>query len=117
MLEHASFKHGFRLARTIGFRTENHIDSFIFKQKLICEHLDHSNKIVMHGTLCFAIENAAEPLGFKEKLCFKHVFSVQNRRVERQFQSKTEGAEAMHLTGLSQRHDFAKADDFEPLNL
>ena len=71
----------------------------------------------MHGTLCFAIENAAEPLVSKRKLCFKHVFSVQNRRVERQFLYKTEGPDALHLTGLSQRHEFAKADDFEPLNL
>ena len=71
----------------------------------------------MHGTLCFAIENAAEPLVFKEKLCFKHVFSVQNRRVERQFLFKTEGPDALHLSGPSQRHDLANVDDFEASNL
>ena len=71
----------------------------------------------MHGTLCFAIENAAEPLGFKEKLCFKHVFSVQNRRVERPILFKTEGPDALHMSGYSQGLHFAKADDFEPLSL
>ena len=71
----------------------------------------------MHGTLCFAIENAAEPLGFKEKLCFKHVFSVQNRRVERPFLFKTEGPDALYLSGPSQRRDFAKVNDFESLSL
>ena len=71
----------------------------------------------MHGTLCFAIENAAEPLGFKEKLCFKHVFSVQNRRVERPFLFKTEVCGALRSPGLSQRHDLAKVDDFESLSL
>ena len=71
----------------------------------------------MHGTLCFAIENTAEPLGFKEKICSKQVFSVQNRRVERQFLFKTEGPDAMHLSGLSQDRDLAKVNDFETLSL
>ena len=54
MLEHAKFKHGFRLARTIGFRTENRVDSFIFKQKLVCEHLDHSkNRHAWYPLFCY----------------------------------------------------------------
>ena len=72
---------------------------------------------VMRGAFCFAIENVAEPLGFKEKLSFKHVFSVQNRRMRRPFQSKTEGSDAMGLSQLSQRRDLAKVDDFETLSL
>ena len=48
-------------------------------------------KIVVHGTFCFAMEIVAEPFGFKEKLNLKHVISVQNRRVERQFHTKREG--------------------------
>ena len=37
-----SFRHGFRRARTLGFRTEIVADSFISEQKLICKHVDHS---------------------------------------------------------------------------
>ena len=74
-------------------------------------------KIVMHGTFCFAIENVADPLVFKEKICFKHVFSAQNRRVERQFQSETEGPDAITSSGPSQNRDLANAGDFEPLSL
>ena len=71
----------------------------------------------MHGTFCFAIENVAEPLVFKKKLGFKDVFSVQNRRVERQFQAETDGPDAITSSGLSQRRDLAKVDDFETLSL
>ena len=73
-------------------------------------------KTVMHGTFCFAIENVADPLVFKEKICFKHVFSLQNKRVERQFQAETDGPDAMGASGISQPHDLAKVDDFETLS-
>ena len=71
----------------------------------------------MHGTFCFAIENVADPLVFKKKICFKHVFSAQNRRVERPFHNKLEVCGAMALSGPSQRRDFGKVDDFETLSL
>ena len=74
-------------------------------------------KTLMHGTFCFAIENVADPLVFKEKICFKHVFSAQNRRVERPFQSKTDGPDAMAPSRPSQTRDLAKVDDFETLSL
>ena len=74
-------------------------------------------KIAMHGTFCFAIENVADPLVFKEKICFKHVFSAQNRRVRRPFHNKIEVCDAVNLSGLSQPHDLAKVDDFETLSL
>ena len=74
-------------------------------------------KTVVHRTLCFAMEIVAEPFGFKEKLCFKHVISVQNRRMRRPFLSKREVFGAMHLSGTSQAHDLAKVDDFETLSL
>ena len=74
-------------------------------------------KIVVHGTLCFAMEMVAEPLGFKEKLSLKHVISVQNRRVERQFHIKREGSEAMGLTQISQGRDLANPLGVEPLSL
>ena len=73
-------------------------------------------KTVMHGTFCFAIENVADPLVFKKKLCFKDVFSVQNRRMRRPFLYKTEEIDALHLSQISQRHDLAKVDDFETLS-
>ena len=74
-------------------------------------------KFVVHGTLCFAMEMVAEPLGFKEKLCLKHVISVQNRRMRRQFQSKTEGSDAMTSSRTSQRRDLANPLGVEPLSL
>ena len=73
-------------------------------------------KAVVHGTFCFAMEIVAEPFGFKEKLCFKHVISIQNSRMRRQFQSETEGPDAMGLSQISQGHDLAKVDDFETLS-
>ena len=73
-------------------------------------------KAVVHGTFCFAMEIVAEPFGFKEKLCFKHVISVQNRRMRRQFQSETEGPDARGGSVTSQSRDLAKVDDFETLN-
>ena len=75
------------------------------------------SKIAMHGTFCFAIENVADPLVFKEKICFKHVFSAQNRRVERQFHSKREWYSGMTSSRISQPRDLAKVDDFETLSL
>ena len=74
-------------------------------------------KIAMHGTFCFALENVADPLVFKKKICFKHVFSLQNRRVRRPFHNKIEVCGAMGPSGLSQPHDLAKVDDFETLSL
>ena len=74
-------------------------------------------KIAMHGTFCFAIENVADPLVFKEKICFKHVFSAQNTKERRPFLYKSEETDALHLSGLSQRRDLAKVDDFETLSL
>jgi len=74
-------------------------------------------KIVVHGTLCFAMEMVAEPMGFKEKLCLKHVISVQNRRVERQFHSKREWYSGMTSSVTSRHRDLAKVDDFETLSL
>ena len=71
----------------------------------------------MHGTLCFAIENAADPFCFFRKIFAQDRISFKNRRVERQFQCKTEGPEAMGSPGTGQRHDLAKVDDFEPLSL
>ena len=74
-------------------------------------------KIVVHGTLCFVMEMVAEPVGFKEKLCLKHVISVQNRRMRRQFQAETDGPDAINPSGISQNRDLAKVDDFETLSL
>ena len=74
-------------------------------------------KIVVHGTFCFAMEMVAEPFGFKEKLCFEHVISVQNRRMRRPFHSKTERPDAMHVSRPSQGRDLAKVDDFETLSI
>ena len=74
-------------------------------------------KIVVHGTLCFAMEMVAEPMGFKEKLCLKHVISVQNRRVRRPFHNKIEVCDAVNLSQPSQRRDLANPLGVEPLSL
>ena len=74
-------------------------------------------KIVVHGTFCFAMEMVAEPFGFKEKRCLKHVISVQKRRMRRPFHSKREVCDAMGASGLSLRHDLGDPGDFETLSL
>ena len=74
-------------------------------------------KAAVHGTLCFAMEMVAEPFGFKEKLCFKHVVSVQNRRMRRPFHNKIKVCDAVNLSGVSQTRDLANAGDFETLSL
>ena len=110
------FRYDFRLARTIGFRTEKRIGSFMCKQKFVCEHVDH-RKNCHAWYLCFAIEKVAESFGFKEKLCFKRVFSVRKPMMQQPFLYKSEEADAMHSSQLSQTRDLAKVDDFEPLSL
>ena len=64
MLEHVSFKHDFRRARTHGFRTEIHADSFIFEQKLNCEHVDHS-KNCHAWYLLFCYRKCRRSIGFR----------------------------------------------------
>ena len=115
MLRLVSFRHDVRLARTIGFRTEKRIGSFICKQKFVCEHVDHG-KNCHAWYLCFAIENVAEPIGFKEKLCFKHIFSVRKPMMRRPFMPKTERADAMRPSGPGRSHDFLDPLAFEPLS-
>ena len=107
----------FVLHAPLVFASENHIESFIFEQKLICEHLDHRKKTVMHGTLCFAIENVAERLVFLKKKACRARISVQNRRVRRPFHSKREVCDAMQLSQPSQTRDLANPLGIEPLSL
>ena len=74
-------------------------------------------KTVMHGTLCFAIENVAEPLVFVKKIHVAHATSDKNTMVRRQFHSKREVCNAMDPSGTSQHHDFANPLGVEPLSL
>ena len=108
-------RYDFRLARTIGFRTENTLDLSFLSRNSFANMLTTA-KTVMHGTFCFAIEKVAEPFGFKEKLCFKHVFSVRKPMMQRRFMYKTDGAGAMDPSGTSRAHDFANPLAFEPLS-
>ena len=89
MLEHVSFKHDFRRARTHGFRTEMVADSFISEQKLNCEHVDHS-KDCRAWNLLFCYGNGRRTFGFQREImsqacsfCPKQkdatTISVQNR--------------------------------------
>ena len=48
-------------------------------------------KIAMHGTFCFAIENVADPLVFKKKLCFKDVFLSKTEELNDHFNRKQMG--------------------------
>ena len=62
-----SFRHGFRRAHTLGFRTEIVADSFISEQKLNCEHVDHS-KNGRAWNLLFCIEMVVASFCFGQKL-------------------------------------------------
>ena len=110
------FRHVFALHKTIVIPSEKRTQPFIFEQKLSCEHVGHTKKCRAR-TLGFRTEKRHEPLVFEEKLCYEHAFSVQNTMEQRQFQSKTDGPDAMGLSQLTQGRDLAKVDDFETLSL
>ena len=74
-------------------------------------------KNVAHGPFVFGREKRHEPLVFEQKLCSKHVFSVQKPMMQRHFLCKKEGTDAMIIPGLSQSRDFGKVNDFETLSL
>ena len=116
MLEHVSFKHDFRRARTHGFRSEIDADSIISEQKLNCERVDHS-KNCHAWYLLFCYRKCRRSIGFQRENMFQACISAQNRRMRRQFQAETDGPDAMGASGLSQRRDFGKVDDFETLSL
>ena len=109
------FRYDVRLARTIGFRTEKRIGSFMFKQKFVCEHVDHS-KTCHAWYLLFCYRKGRRTIGFQREVCFKHVFSVRKQMMQRPFMYKTDGADAMHRSRISQRRDFANPLAFEPLS-
>ena len=105
----------FVLHAPLGFEQKSALDPSVLSRNSFANMLTIA-KTVMHGTFCFAIENVAEPFGFKEKLCFKHVFSVRKQMMQRPFMYKTDGADAMVQAGISQPHDFLDPLAFEPLN-
>ena len=74
-------------------------------------------KIVVHGTLCFAIEIVAEPLVFVKKIHVEYAFSTRKLGKLRPFQSKKLGAEAMLSSDLGRARDLANPLAFEPLSL
>ena len=96
----------FVLHAPLGFEQKSALDPSFLSRNSFANMLTTA-KTVMHGTFCFAIEKVAEPFGFKEKLCFKHVFSVRKPMMRRQFQSKTEVCGAMASSGPSQGRDLA----------
>ena len=70
MLEHVSFKHDFRRARTHGFRSEIDADSIISEQKLNCERVDHSKKC--HAWyLLFCYRKCRRSIGFQKEIMFQ----------------------------------------------
>ena len=58
-----------------------------------------------------------EDLCFVKKIHADHIFSVQNPMAQRLFQSKTDGPDAMGLSGTSQPRDLANPLGVEPLSL
>ena len=79
LLRLVPFIHGFRLARTHGFRTETRIASFISEQKLICEHVDHSNNAHAWYPL-FCYRNCRRSIGFrKENTCRARTFNQKQK--------------------------------------
>ena len=105
----------FVLHAPLGFEQKSALDSSFLSRNSFANMLTTA-KTVMHGTFCFDIENVAEPFGFKEKLCFKHVPSVRKQMMQRPFMYKTDGADAMISARLTQPHDFLDPLAFEPLS-
>ena len=85
--------HGFRLARTLGFRTEKRIASCISEQKLNCEHVGHS-KNCRARPLGFRYRKPSRTVGFRKEIVFQScifclkangatTISIRKRRVRR----------------------------------
>ena len=94
-----------RRARTIGFRT------LYFCSKLMGPVAAQSLLflIEMHrriATPVFRREKRHTTFIFETKCLGAKTISFRNRRVRRHFQVKTEGREALPLTGLGQGHEF-----------
>ena len=84
MLEHVSFKHDFRRARTHGFRTEICADSFIFEQKVNCEHVDHS-KNCHAWYLLFCYRKCRRSIGFQREYVSSTYFLTENQGIDDNF--------------------------------
>ena len=101
------------MQQTMVFVTEKRREPLCFIKKIVAE-LARRRRV---ATLVFRREKRIPPLIFLSQSIADHALSVQNPFVQRPFQSKTEGSDAMGLSGLSQRRDLAKDDGVEPLSL
>ena len=88
-----------------------------FLNRNSCENMLAIAKNVAHGPFVFGREKRHEPLVFEQKLCSKHVFSVQKLMAQRHFMSKIEVCGAMGLSRISRPRDLANPLRVEPLSL
>ena len=66
--------------------------------------------------LHFRNRNRHKPFNFLAKLFAEDVFSVKNPMGRRQFHTKTDGPEAMHVSGPGQNRDLANPLGIELLS-
>ena len=74
-------------------------------------------KTVAHGSFGFNTEIVVRTLVFVKKIQIDHAISVRNPMAQRLFQSKTDGPDAMALSGTSRHRDLANPLGVEPLSL
>ena len=109
------FRYDFRLARTIGFRTEKRIGSFICKQKFVCEHVDHGKNCHAWYPL-FCYRKCRRTNWFQREIVFQaHIFCPKTNDAT-PFYVQNRECRCHGLIGPRRSHDFLDPLAFEPLS-
>ena len=98
--------------QTPVFQPEKQRRSMVFVKKLQTSSFESGRP----SSFIFGTEKRHEPFFFYAELITEYVFSARKRRNRRQFQSKTEGSDAMTSSRTSQPRDLANPLGVEPLS-
>ena len=101
------------MRQTMVFVTEKRREPLCFIKKMLAELARHWRARSFAG----GFENRPEALCFVKKIHAEHVFSVRKPTMQRPFMYKTDGADAMSPTQISQNRDLANPLGVEPLSL
>ena len=102
----------FIMHQTMLFVVEKRRVTACFEQKVLAELARHLRTRSFAG----GHEKRPEALCFVKKIHAEHVFSVRKPMKRRQFHSKRQVCDAVNLSGISRRRDFANPLGVEPLS-
>ena len=106
----------FALHAPAVFKQKSAFDPSVLNRNSIASMLTIT-KNVAHGPLVFGTEKRHGPSCFLPKFIACHAFSLQSRRVERQFHIKREVCEATNSSEIRKVHDFLDPLGVELLSL